>query len=130
MLFTTLIIGAICLVVGCLYGSRYFLFERRPSKSIQELYEEFNLRGIVSIKDFEQVITTVAKCYKINSSKLLLTDSFKHNLNDVDSWLLGSGAEKLQEYLRGELGGKQPEGKAETIRDLIILLKQGKTPIY
>lgn len=42
----------------------------------------------------------VGKCYHVNLEKLRLDDTFSGPLSDYDSWILGGGAEDLDELIR------------------------------
>lgn len=80
--------------------ARWWVFRKRDAIPLQELYAASSLCGRIPYVCFEKVMLLVGKCYHVNPEKLRLDDTFSGPLSDYDSWMLGGGAEDLDELLR------------------------------
>jgi hypothetical protein len=120
-----IIFGVIVAIAGS-YISRRFLVMGRPARNMKSLYRDFDFRGSVNFKDFIIAMKLIGKSYKIDPCKLLPADSFQ-KLAKSDSWSLGSGAEKLQDFAEKQ-GKSDGLERVETIREYIMLVYGRKSP--
>jgi hypothetical protein len=100
----------------CVLGVR----EEIPDAKLVELFSSSSLSAEATLALLKQI----GACYGIAYSQLRPDDCFITRLSKVDSWRFDAGAEKLEKWLRDNLGIAIPDGlKTFTILDLLKLIE-------
>ncbi|MES2309451.1 MAG: hypothetical protein V4507_11395 [Verrucomicrobiota bacterium] len=115
------IASVILLFFGVKY-LKYHFFEKRAALDLNELFALFNKEKRLKFKLFAFSIVIIADCYGINYKKLRPEDKFSGNLGKIDSWALGDGQDKLEDFLI-EMGlSKGSLADVKTLQDLVNIL--------
>ena len=119
--FAAIALIAIPTVGGLVAWMKWNTFGKRASKPLAIIYNEEGLSGVLELKEFENLMNAVGKCYSVAPEKLRLSDSFKKELAAMDSWCLGDGSECMGKFVTD----KYPNIRLEditTIRDLLFAI--------
>lgn len=113
-----LIAGVLAIVVFRLLTVKRMVRNRHPM-NVNDIHR--NVANMVSLNTVDLVFRELGNAYSVDPRLIRPEDSLQHFF-DLDSWDLGVGTEKLQQWLQN-IGIEEIDTQPKTVLDLLILVE-------
>lgn len=120
-LFGVFLVVAMLIIVVARLVSKRNIVKKRKLISLLETYQHEVVGFGVSYEIYEKVVNAIGMAYRIDPRLLRPSDSLK-KLYSLDSWDLGEGTMRLNDWVAQNFGISRFEVEPKTIIDLLIEL--------
>lgn len=118
-----ILLFSLVVVIISKHLTRKLAFKGRQPQTLEEIFNsEVKVHGI-RYETFTEVYNALGDYYSLDPKRIRLQDPLKKFI-DIDSWELGEGTKRINEWLSKNFGIENKQENIDTVLDLLMLIEK------